>query len=252
MVKNAPEEIYYLDLLVNYDSKHQYNDLRKKAYDEGILKLLEQYSEGGWYPALAHGTITPIYGNLVGEKQEDYVVHKFQYVGVPNTYRIIIVTPDHQIRVSNVYHRRAFQQTVILDYETLVLSVKSRWMDYLKQFVSTFFPTIFIEGIVLLLFGFSLKKNWRAFLLVNLATQIAMTGILGTIAIKEGIWGVFWANFSYLAIIEIVIMVIEANLYCRYFKDRTDSRRKVYSTVANLMSYIISVIIMLNLDFWSI
>ena len=45
-------------------------------------------------------------------------------------------------------------------------------------------PTLVIEGVILLLFGFSLKKNWKAFLLVNIITQIFLTVTVGISLIK--------------------------------------------------------------------
>ena len=49
--------------------------------------------------------------------------------------------------------------------------------EYDAAFAATFVPTILIELVALLLFGFKLKENWKPFLLVNLVTQGGDAGI---------------------------------------------------------------------------
>ena len=43
-----------------------------------------------------------MWGNLVGTPYGNYMVHTFSYFGVPDTYRIIIVTESGTVTVSDV------------------------------------------------------------------------------------------------------------------------------------------------------
>lgn len=102
-------------------------------------------------------------------------LHWFGYVGVPSTYRIILVTESGKVWVSDILNRRVLQSSVTVnwsdDTSAVTVSVPSTIPGYLLQFVATLVPTLLIEGALLLLFRYSWKKNWEAFLLVNVLTQ---------------------------------------------------------------------------------
>ena len=53
-VVNAPEGVYYLDLL-QQDADGSPN-IDREDYDPALLEGLERWEEEGWYPALLHGT----------------------------------------------------------------------------------------------------------------------------------------------------------------------------------------------------
>ena len=93
IVENPPEGEYYLDLLVNYDKAYsKLTEETKAGLNAEKLKILEDFSEDGWYPALAHGTSVPLTGTVTGKKNGDTMVHGFSYLGVPDTFKVIIVT----------------------------------------------------------------------------------------------------------------------------------------------------------------
>ena len=187
-VKNAPQEPYYLDLLAkgdwdaedgnridgidwNYDGKED-------TLDPDLLALLRDNVPAGWHACVAQGTTgAPIYGELYSENTDasGNALHWFGYVGVPSTYRIILVTESGKVWVSDILNRRVLQSSVTVnwsdDTSAVTVSVPSTIPGYLLQFVATLVPTFLIEGALLLLFRYSWKKNWEAFLLVNVLTQ---------------------------------------------------------------------------------
>lgn len=65
------------------------------------------------------------------------------------------------------------------DYATNQAKAPSIWLSYLIQFLTTCILTLIIEGIILILFGYKLKENYKVFLVVNIITQIALTMTLG-------------------------------------------------------------------------
>ena len=118
-VKNAPQEPYYLDLLAkgdwgaedgnsidgidwNYDGKED-------TLDPDLLALLRDNVLAGWHACVAQGTTgAPIYGELYSENTDasGNALHWFGYVGVPSTYRIILVTESGSHRFRSLNHPR--------------------------------------------------------------------------------------------------------------------------------------------------
>ena len=77
-VVNAPEGVYYLDLL-QQDGDGSPN-IHREDYDPTLLEGLEGWEDEGWYPALVHGTNPPLFGDLVPGEDG---AHHFTYFGLP-------------------------------------------------------------------------------------------------------------------------------------------------------------------------
>lgn len=255
-VKNAPQEPYYLDLLAkgdwgaedgnridgidwNYDGKED-------TLDPDLLALLRDNVPAGWHACVAQGTTgAPIYGELYSENTDasGNALHRFGYVGVPSTYRIILVTESGKVWVSDILNRRVLQSSVTVnwsdDTSAVTVSVPSTIPGYLLQLVATLVPTLLIEGIILLLFQYSWKQNWKAFLLVNLITQ-------GLLAIASSVYAIQSGPnmFSYLIFFlpaELFILIAEAYLYAGrgMLKGHSKKRAAAYAVTANLISAIL-------------
>ena len=170
-------------------------------------------------------------------------MHWFGYVGLPSTYRIILVTESGKVWVSDVLNRRVLQSSVTVnwsdDVSAATVSVPSTVPAYLLQFVSTLVPTLLIEGLLLLLFQYSWKENWRAFLFVNLITQGLLAIASSTYAIQRG------PNmFSYLVFFfpaELFILIAEVYLYagCGMLEGHSKKLAAAYAVTANLVSAIL-------------
>lgn len=92
---------------------------------------------------------------------------------------------------------------------------------YLLQFAATFVPTILIELVILLLFGFKLKENWKPFLLVNLVTQGLLHGYFALFAVNNGVGPWYFMLFIPA---ELVIALLEAFIYRAALKGRSKRR----------------------------
>lgn len=248
-VKNPPQELYYLDLLTqdeqkykNYSTSEKQDDL--KALNSNMISLLSNYEKEGWYPALLKGTKAPMWGNFIGKKDGDTMVHTFSYFGVPKTYRIIIVTESGKVTASDVYTRKTMQSSITYDYKSGTASVFPEWFAYCIQFFATCIPTLLIEGIILILFRFSLKKNWKVFLLVNGLTQIILTLTMGITLIHSGPFSAYLVQFP----VELAIVIAETAVYRRYLKEHSTARRVAYGITANLASWGVGIILM-NMQF---
>ena len=151
-VKDAPQEPYYLDLLAkgdwdaedgnridgidwNYDGKED-------TLDPDLLALLRNNVPAGWHACVAQGTTgAPMWGELYAEGTDasGNALHWFGYVGVPSTYRIILVTESGKVWVSDILNRRVLQSSVTVnwsdDTSAVTVSVPSTIPGYLLQFV---------------------------------------------------------------------------------------------------------------------
>lgn len=93
--------------------------------------------------------------------------------------------------------------------------------------------TILIELVVLLLFGFKLKENWKPFLLVNLVTQGLLHGYFALFAVNNGVGpGYFMLFFP----AELVIALLEAFIYRAALRGRSKRRAFLCGLCANVCS----------------
>lgn len=237
-VINPPEGEYYLDLLTR--DANSYRRLELDGYDTEKIKLLDSYEVDGWRPGLVKGTPMPMWGDLIGMKTEEGMEHRFGYMGVPDEFKLIIVTPDNQLIVSEEIHRTTLKTVLTYDYNQNTILVEHPVLAYMKQFFTTFMATLLIEGILLLVFGFSLKNNWAAFLFINLFTQIALTLTIGVLFQKEG---VLTASIVFFPV-ELIIIIIESILYALALKEHNRGRRVLYAILSNVLSAAIGLAIM--------
>lgn len=237
-ILNPPEGVYYLDLLTKAESHFQRLDL--STYDPVKIKLLEGYQKDGWKPGLVMGTPAPMWGDLVGVKTEEGMEHHFGYIGVPDEFKLIIVTPENKIVVSDIIKRKSLKTIVTYDYVKNTQSIETPFLAYLKQFLGTYSSTLLIEGILLLVFGFSLRSNIVLFLTVNLATQLLLTATIGVLFVKTGIMVATIAFFP----MEILIITTECLLYATLLKEYGKLRRVAYAVTANVLSAALGMAIM--------
>ena len=104
LVKNAPEEPYYLDLLEKGDYQGHtygsgdgddtysgldwsYSEEEIAALDSELLDALRAAVPEGWHACTAQGTNgAPMWGDLIGSDAGGVRLHSFRYHGVPDTY----------------------------------------------------------------------------------------------------------------------------------------------------------------------
>lgn len=241
---NPPEEPYYLDILAegNYgDAGHPFDGLEwsyteeeRAALDLDLLQALRGAVPDGWHACTAQGsTGAPMWGDLYPNENG---LHIFGYMGVPEAYRILVVTRSGETWVSDTYTRKVLQSSVTLDWADKTVSIPSTWTGYLLQFLATFVPTILIEGILLVLFGYSWRRSWKPFLLVNFVTQAGLALYLSTVILQHGVSP--WSLIS-LFPAEIVIALLEGGLYTRLLTEKSKGRAFFYGILANALSAVL-------------
>lgn len=248
-VKNAPEEGYYLDLLAQgdwedsddfYDGlEWSYSDEERAALDDGLLSALRDAIPEGWHACTAQGSHgAPMWGDLVGEDTgvQGLRLHTFRYVGVPETYRILMVTVGGDVWVSDPCTRHTLQSAVTVDWAARKVSVPPVWVSYGLQFIGMLLPTLLLEGVLLFAFGYRQRKSWRSFLLVNLITQGAFAGYLAAVVLNHGVGA--WSLLLYVPV-EFIITLTEVVLYRRLLTERSAARAVGYAVTANLCSAVV-------------
>ena len=255
-VENAPQELYYLDLLAEGDwgesGESRYDGVdwsyhgKEDTLDPDLLALLRENVPSGWHACVAQGTTgAPIWGDLYAEGTDAFGngLHVFGYHGVPSTYRIILVTQSGKVWLSEALERKVLQSSVTVhwadDTEHTTVTVPSTVTGYLLQFVATLVPTLLIEGILLLLFRYSWKENWKAFLLVNLVTQGVLAAASSVLNLQNG--AALWNYFLFLLPMEAAILLIEIYLYASrgLLTGHSRGRAALYAVAANLASAVL-------------
>ena len=244
-VENAPEEPYYLDLLAEGAFEHEGDDdfsgidrnyygEKRALLDDGLLEAMRAAVPEGWHACTAQGTNgAPMWGDLIGSDAGGVRLHSFRYHGVPDTYRIILVTKSGESWVSDTLHRATLQSSVTVDWAAKTAAAPSTGTAYTLQFLCTLLPTLLIEGALLLLYGYRSRRSWLVFLLVNLVTQGGFALYLAVTVLNHGVSG--WSLLFYFPA-EVVITVVESLLYRRLLTERSWERAVGYAIVANVCS----------------
>lgn len=241
-VHNGPEEPYYLDLLAegDPDPKHldycldwNYEEEERAALDPELLQALRSAVPEGWCACISQGNQGwPIYGKLTGGNG----VHSFSYAGVPETYRVIVVTKNGESWISSRLTRHALQCSATVDWAEKTLSAPPVWMGYVLQFLATCVPTLVIEGLILLLFGYKWRTSWKPFLAVNLVTQGALAIYFSAKIVQHGFS--FWYFFLFIPA-EVVVAAAEALLYRRFLTSQSKTCAVSYGLTANAASAVL-------------
>ena len=180
----------------------------------------------------------------------------------PNRFKILLYYPETGTFVSSgIYERYAFDTYYTVDMEGIdihnveyneELSTNERIeayrsYEYRQEMIGLavrIVLTIVIEMLVALLFGFREKKQLVILAVVNIITQILLNVGLNIINYNSG----SMAFTIFYVLLEVVVFIVEAILYCILLKKASMKKKKnwyyvLYSFIANLASFIAGMII---------
>ncbi len=226
-IKNPPDGEYYVDALIQKSERMHHGDenFPTEAYNADMLGLLMNYNEDGWKARLIG---SPIQNEPFGISQSTYLI---KYMGVPDQYKIIVVTADLKVFVSKQISRNSFNETVTFDLATGEVTRPPVMNNYVSQYITTCFFTLLIELLLLLPFG--LMQEWKKALVVNAMTQLILTVITGSVLVNHG-------ELSALIVmvpVELMILIIEFLAYLVLMKGYKTSKILGYTITANFASY---------------
>ncbi len=251
-VENPPDGTYYLDLLIQGEPGHYPNIPEEELAqaDPELLAELRSLSDEGWNPALLDASSIPLSGSLTGKPDGDEMVHVFGYAP-PREFRIILAADGGKAVISDVVDVRVFRTTIRFDAQSGEVFQRPWWLAYPFQYLSTLIPTLLIEGIVFLLFGFSLKKHWKLFLLLNVATQLLLYLIIWSINGTVGAPLIPVFSLLYQIPAELLIFAIETVIFLKFLPEKSKLRRFLCAAACNTASFAAGILLADPLFRWT-
>ena len=255
--KNMPDELCYGTLLSEKESTGPasvWDGIKKHARKDeetaDIWNALVNYKDSdGYYYLQQH------------DKVSDTNEIAWTYYP-PNRFKILLYYPETGTFVSSgIYERYAFDTYYTVDMEGIdihnveyneELSTNERIeayrsYEYRQEMIGLavrIVLTIVIEMLVALLFGFREKKQLVILAVVNIITQILLNVGLNIINYNSG----SMAFTIFYVLLEVVVFIVEAILYCILLKKASMKKKKnwyyvLYSFIANLVSFTAGMII---------
>lgn len=239
-IKNAPKD-YYVGLLV--DSEGYMNRIepddepdinRSKAFE-----ILTGYEEDGWR-LFTDNPVTNVYYRSNAD-------HKYFFTyRVPSVFKVIVVSYDGQVYVSNEIKREKFNAECTYDVESKELkeNVLAGAGNYILFAVICYLATIILEGVALLIFGLFNRKNIPCFLIANTITQLFLNAVIIYLHYHGGQLLLIFV----VPIAEIIIMIIEGLIFRKRLVNRSGevSTKKnfVFAIFANIFSIVMGLMLL--------
>ncbi|MCR4867460.1 MAG: hypothetical protein K5921_11075 [Lachnospiraceae bacterium] len=238
-IKNAPKD-YYVGLLV--DSEGYMN--RIEPDDEPDIKgskafeILTGYEEDGWR-LFTDNPVTNVYYRSNGD-------HKYFFTyRVPSVFKVIVVSYDGRVYVSNEIKREKFNAECTYDVESKELkeNVLAGAGNYILFAVICYLATIILEGVALLIFGLFNKKNIPCFLIANTITQLFLNAVIIYLHYHGGQLLLIFV----VPIAEIFIMIIEGLIFRKRLVNRygevSTKKNFVFAIFANVFSIVMGLML---------
>ncbi len=235
---NMPDQLCYMDLLVEVDKPGETDpEYLTDEYQGEMVSLLSQYYKDGWGAAVVNRE-NIIFNDIKCNIVDGECTKSFGYMP-PDRFRIIVVTEDGNIRVSNIVDKKVFDTTVDFDYSSGMAEERAVMPGFLYKFIITLILTLLIEGLLFLPFKFGFKKYWGWLLGVNVFTQLFLYA-----AIVFGTYtgGIIFAIIMYI-LAEVFIFISETIAYTFILKSRPAGYRIGYAIAANTVSLIAGLIL---------
>ena len=165
-------------------------------------KQLYNIDYNGWISANTRNSV--LWGTCNGNNEHE---HYFNYFGVPDRYKIIIINNDTgDIKVSDEIIRKDFSSKVMIDYSSM--SINSKSSLNIKSIVLALLITIAIELIIALLMKF--RKYIKVIIMTNTTTNILLQLLLNIIS----------GNYlTKLVLFEILVIIAEYLIYKKFMKE---------------------------------
>ncbi|MGN1298677.1 MAG: hypothetical protein ACI4UE_01675 [Candidatus Scatovivens sp.] len=243
-LKNMKTQNYLIDILVfdetgkyyskplNYNGNEgeqyseDYNSLRTITVEQ--LKILHDINFDGWISEGTRWNPYLLFADCSGNSKHE---HYFSYYGTPETYKVVIVLDNGEIRVTDVIHRTDFQSEITIDVNNMKISERGNILTSLKAILIPLILTIIIEIIIALLMKF---KNIKVIFIANVITNILLQILLINIPLT------YISNF---VILEILVFIAEYLIYTKFLKDIDKSKILSYTLLANLITAILTFVI---------
>ncbi len=243
-------EQYFVTLLSESDDTGPYSAVSTRQNNEDYQIEDENYNI--WKKFVAYQSESEYYFLQFFQDCSETHTFKWGYYP-PSKFTILIYLPEKDLFIESekIYERYAFDSYYKANVEVSSMNVNENY-DFFNEGVSLFIRiiiTLGIEILIALLFGLRQKKILQYIIVVNIITQVMLNILLN---IGNYMYGAMLFVISYVWM-ELLIIVIESILYTRWFNNvnrHLDIKRwkaPVYAIVANLVSFVIGMLIALKL-----
>ena len=220
---------YLIDLLV-YDTKDseymKEADYRGGDLTNNEIKKLHKINYNNWISA---STRRLIFSDCKGNNK---FKHVFSYLGVPKTYKIVIINNKNgNMRVSKTFHRTELNSNIELNVKSMKIIKRIELGTTLKTILIALIITLVVEIIIAYLMRI---KQIKIIIIVNLLTNIILQLLLCV------------TPFSYLTsflVLELFVILSEYLLYRKYLNNINNKKILVYTIVANVISLSLTIIL---------
>lgn len=243
-VSNAPEELYYLDLLVDDGETLLFKDLRssKYSFDEAMIKTLEGMVPEGMHSILWGGSHQRTTGTLIGEKQKNgSMLHVIDGYGVPERFRVMFVSKNGETKMSDWYDYEMYIGKIFIDYESLDIHTRPFELFYVFHYFLLVIPFLLAKMLVYYK-GNILSSRMKTILfgIVCMLEILAVTPIMSYATIYNGSLG---QAAMVLMFGEMVYTFIEY-MYLGYVEKVATLKCAAISFGANMLASVMLILIL--------
>ena len=225
------DKTYYVTLLSEGEVSGPYsaNDPYDVSDDETVKKVAQVFRE------YAETDDFYFLGNVQKIDPED-PEYSWSYYP-PKTFKIAVCDPETgELRVSETVEREAFNSFFDVDIADGRLIVKEdiRITNEIIGFLVRVIPTVIVEVLIGLLFGYREKKEILTIVWTNLFTQILLNLIMTVLDYYTG--ALVWIFF--FPILELAVLIIELIVYLAKFRTHSRFKTVIYAILANVLTFL--------------
>ena len=228
-VENAHEEVYYMTLLSKQDVMGPWstnypniNNLPEDVYNQ----FLSYQDPDGYY--------------FIGYVEElNATDNEFAWTYYPpDEFKILVYFPEsNTFYSSNALEKYAFDDVLTADLstDTIIVTRIGNSGVFFRKFMIRVLLTLLIEVGLGYLFGYRSKKEITTLVIVNIITQVLLSGVL---TFGEYMYGLL-LYLILLPIGEIIVFLLEGIIYSISFRDQKKGKLWIYTFLANVLSFLI-------------
>lgn len=249
-VANADED-YYLDVLINEVAEGQlssYNNL--DTLDQIKLNKIKNYDDD-FSSSIIKGSARQFSGNVLGVYNGETILHSFNYDINSNTnsyseafqnrfkeIKLIIVSEDNQIEVSDIITLKEFDTAIYYDYQTNKYTLRSPNLNIMIFIIFALLITLIIDVALFISLGFNIAKNLKSFIVLN----VIINGLISFIVSNAYYLDAYSFTIKNLYLLEIINFLIKIIFYPIILKSK---KSFIFATLSSIISFVTTYLILL-------
>lgn len=181
------------------------------------------------------------------ECEDDFEI-SFTYYA-PEVFKLIIYKDGKLYSSTKSIEKYAYASYYTIDFNTNTI-IENNNIEYeinntynygkeILNLILRIILTLLIEFILFFLFRLYTKHNFKVVLITNLITQILLNIILNLKYYYDGLL----SAYAILILLEIGILILETIVYKIFLKDKSKLLITIYPIIANILSFIIGLLI---------